>query len=496
MRKLRKFAASIGIIFVAFSSLLFTLPAYAQSLSEAQSALAAGQQEVVDATLALSNASDTLINTETVLSNAITSEAQAKADYEASIVTTTTVSGGLTAECYNVQGQNNAPTLPQGALPVHTEVVPNINFQWFSGEVLSCGLSEDVIVIFKGEINLPTAGTYQWHGTGDDGTKLFIDGVSVVEDWRDKGSGGKISSPVDMAAGNHTIEFWYYENGGGANVWLYWLQPGGSWEIVPATAFGTPTTVTTDDPTLLAAWQQKQSDTATAQKNYDDAVIAKTEATARLQTATDAIPGLEKAVVDATPVVPPVDPNPPVVPPVVPEPPTPPLPPEPKNPLPSEPVVPTPIEVPSSQPSPEPPIVDVTTVPPSEIDPQTLSAAEVTQLKEAANETLATSDPGSPEYQQALEQLWVAAEADDIEVDPALAAVPLIGNAAVAITDAVNFVGNVGADMSPKVRAESKKVVISAVVAAGAAISASTGAATAAAGASASSSGSSSSRKK
>jgi hypothetical protein len=64
----------------------------------------------------------------------------------------------------------------------------------------------------------------------------------------------------------------------------------------------------------------------------------------------------------------------------------------------------------------------------------------------------------------------------------------LLGNAAVALTDALNFVGNVGADMSPKVREESKKIVISAVVAVGAAVSAATGAATSAATAAASSS--------
>jgi hypothetical protein len=141
--------------------------------------------------------------------------------------------------------------------------------------------------------------------------------------------------------------------------------------------------------------------------------------------------------------------------------------------------------------TPEPPVVDVTNVPPSELNPQELTTEQVVELKAAANETLANSEPGSPEYQEALDQLMVAAEADDIVVDPSLAAVPVLGNVAVGLTNAVNFVGNVGADMSPKVREQSKKVVVSAVVAAGAAISAASGAITASAGASSSSSTSS-----
>jgi hypothetical protein len=143
------------------------------------------------------------------------------------------------------------------------------------------------------------------------------------------------------------------------------------------------------------------------------------------------------------------------------------------------------VEEPTSKPSSESPIVNQE---PSTIDPTTLSDEEVVALQEAAYETLETAQPGSEEYETALEQLFVAAEADDMEVDPALAAIPVLGNVAVALTDALNFAGNVGSDMSPKVREESKKIVVSAVVAVGAAVSAATGAATGAASAASSSS--------
>lgn len=131
------------------------------------------------------------------------------------------------------------------------------------------------------------------------------------------------------------------------------------------------------------------------------------------------------------------------------------------------------------------------------VDPTELTVAQAEQLKEAAIETFLTAEVGSPEYEQALDALYLAAEQDDIVLDPALAAVPVLGAAVQGLTDAINFLGNAGADMSPKVRESSKKVVIAGVVAVGAAVASATGAATSAASSSSSSgSGSGSTRRK
>lgn len=101
-----------------------------------------------------------------------------------------------------------------------------------------------------------------------------------------------------------------------------------------------------------------------------------------------------------------------------------------------------------------------------------LSKAQVEALIEAALETLETAEQGSPEYQQALEALFVAAQADDIMLDEAIAAIPLLGNVLGGATELINFLGNAGADMSPQVREDSEKVVVTAIVAVQAALSA------------------------
>ena len=143
---------------------------------------------------------------------------------------------GLTAEVYNVRGQNNAPYIPQGLAPILTRTVPNIDFQWGSGSVLQ-GPSEDVIIRFTGYILSNTTQDISFLATADDGTKLYLDGVLITNDWFDKGGGGTVSSPVSFTAGvPKTIELMYYENGGGAWVQLSWDQSG-SMQVIPASAF-------------------------------------------------------------------------------------------------------------------------------------------------------------------------------------------------------------------------------------------------------------------
>jgi hypothetical protein len=114
----------------------------------------------------------------------------------------------------------------------------------------------------------------------------------------------------------------------------------------------------------------------------------------------------------------------------------------------------------------------------SQVDPTQMTEEQAEELVAAALVIFETAVEGSPEYEQALDALYLAAEQDDIVLDPALAAIPGLA----AATELVNFLGNAGADMSPKVREESEKIVVTAVVAAGAAIQSAAAAASTASG--------------
>ncbi len=155
---------------------------------------------------------------------------------------------------------------------------------------------------------------------------------------------------------------------------------------------------------------------------------------------------------------------------------------------PSEPIAPKPEEQtptvdPTPEPSPEPtptpdpeadpttleevtldtPIEDVIAVI-EDINPTTLTEEQVEVLITLALETFETVDPGSAEYEAALDLLLVAAQADDVVLDEAISALPLIGNVAGVAVEVFNALGNAGADMSPQVREQSEKVVVAAVI--------------------------------
>lgn len=606
MNKLRFFAA----LFVAFGPLLFATPAHAQTLDEAIAALAAGKQEVISATQAVSDADLAVAQALSAVDAAQAAVDAAQAAYDTNLIpdpdwvhptyevahielvphtsevshtvliphTVQVVTGGLTADVFNRRGYNAAPPIPTSTeVPYYSTTVSNVNFQWGGGYILGSNLSEDAIVRFTGNISVPETGSYQFYTPADDGTRLYIDGVLLINDWYDKGGGGSTSAAISLKAGTvHTLVLYYYENGGGANVWLNSSFNNEGFQIVPASWLGTQvgeittyeevivwetvttyeevTTYTTElvpgaeaplvgDPSLFAILALAQGELTTAQGVYSAAVSAQAEAILRLQAALDALPVLEQAVTDLTP-PPPLPPEPTPSPTPTPEPtgePTPPPPVVTPTPTPSPtttPVDPTPTPEPTPTPSPTqtstpqptleptpeptktqepveptiPPTQEPTPAPsetsqptveptPNEPEPtpapepssapeaviseltntapEDLTPAQVEQLVSAAEAVLATAPEGSPAYEEALGALLIAAQADDIQLDPAIAAIPLLGNVAGAALDVINNLGNLGADMSPAHRDTAEKVVVSAIIVTQVATTAALGAATA-----------------
>lgn len=158
---------------------------------------------------------------------------------------------GLQVTVYDNYWYNGSPPLPDesGRPIVGTTSVVNVDYN-FDAEPLF-NMYEDFIVRFDGYITSPSTKSIAFLPSADDGTKLFIDGTLVDDNWRDKGGGGYPTAPIEFVEGeSKPFTLWFYENGGGANVQLYW-DINGDWEIVPASAFSTmPTTTTTTTTTL------------------------------------------------------------------------------------------------------------------------------------------------------------------------------------------------------------------------------------------------------
>lgn len=139
-----------------------------------------------------------------------------------------------------------------GAMPTYTQAadgtinnrtllssgtVSTVNYQWGGGAVLNSGRAEGVIVRFHGFINIPSAGTYSFGGQADDGIRIRVNNIQVVNSWIESGGAFREGS-VALSAGVVAIELIYYENGGGAMVNLQWFM-NGSWQIIPSTSLAT-----------------------------------------------------------------------------------------------------------------------------------------------------------------------------------------------------------------------------------------------------------------
>lgn len=111
---------------------------------------------------------------------------------------------------------------------------------------------EDFVVQYEGYITAPCTCDVQFMALADDGTKLYLDGELITDDWVDKGGGGSTSAPIPFQDSlSKQITLWYYENGGGAWVQLWW-NTNGEWEIVPTTAFSMVATTTTEATTTTS----------------------------------------------------------------------------------------------------------------------------------------------------------------------------------------------------------------------------------------------------
>ena len=96
----------------------------------------------------------------------------------------------------------------------------DVNFHWGGGSPAS-GIPADHFSARWTKTVTFTAGTYNFTDGSDDGGRLYLDGVLVVNYWNDRGY-GTTSGSTATAAGTHTLVMEFYENGGGADATLTW----------------------------------------------------------------------------------------------------------------------------------------------------------------------------------------------------------------------------------------------------------------------------------
>ena len=177
------------------------------------------------------------------------------------------------------QGTGATPSFPGngGSLTYPTKLssgtISSIDYNWGSGVVLDSGRNETVIVHMYGYITIPGSGSQdiQFYLYADDGVYMKLDDTVVINDWQEQGPGmwNYVSTDQTLTGGQtYYIDMWWYENGGGAAVKLYWDQTG-SVAIVPASTYS----LTEPIPTAgISSSQQTTVNTARAKTQNGNAI--------------------------------------------------------------------------------------------------------------------------------------------------------------------------------------------------------------------------------
>lgn len=197
----------------------------------------------------------------------------------ATAVVNENTSPGLTKTVYQDLGYNNAPPLGAGNIVSVTTDTDGINEPW-GGSGPANTYPEDFQVKWEGIWTPTYTGTMWLYAPADDGVKLYLDDVLVINDWYDKGGGGSTTTVETVEGVGKKIEFWFYENGGGAHVGLY-KNTGQGWEIIPGSEFCT-TSATAEQ---LAALVEAQGILAVDQETLNDLIAVKEVAQADVEAA-------------------------------------------------------------------------------------------------------------------------------------------------------------------------------------------------------------------
>ena len=96
---------------------------------------------------------------------------------------------------------------------------------------------ENYYAVWKGFVLVPSTAVYTFRSLSDDGIRIFIDGLLLIDNWKNRGwKRSRKGGEVELAAGSHPIRIEHRNRGGPSGLALYWR--GG--EIPPDTVLAVP----------------------------------------------------------------------------------------------------------------------------------------------------------------------------------------------------------------------------------------------------------------
>ncbi len=94
--------------------------------------------------------------------------------------------------------------------------------------------AEQFSVRWSGKIKAPITGSFTISTNSDDGVRVWLDDVLVINNWTLHGPTVDTASPVSWEAGSlHSVRMEFYERGGGELAQLRWAYTGQSTQVIP-----------------------------------------------------------------------------------------------------------------------------------------------------------------------------------------------------------------------------------------------------------------------
>jgi hypothetical protein len=114
-------------------------------------------------------------------------------------------------------------------------VDPAVDFAWGSGSPAGTLGVDTFSARWTGQIQAPYTGTYTFYTQSDDGVRLWVNGVQLVNHWSNHATYEDRGTITLSAGQRYPIKMEYYENTGGATARLLWSHASISKTVVPAT---------------------------------------------------------------------------------------------------------------------------------------------------------------------------------------------------------------------------------------------------------------------
>ncbi|MFI5934143.1 family 16 glycoside hydrolase [Actinoplanes sp. NPDC051494] len=143
---------------------------------------------------------------------------------------------GVTLRTYELQVARDAIcVLKPAQTPNVDKLMPAINWS----TAADFGFEDRFQSEVTGNVSIATAGSYTFRLTSDDGSRLALDGATVITNDGPHGA-TSVEGTVSLTTGYHALRIDYFERDGGQQLTLEWRPPGASaFAVVPTAVLST-----------------------------------------------------------------------------------------------------------------------------------------------------------------------------------------------------------------------------------------------------------------